>query len=147
MANATVHSSHSSQARHWLGIGLWTVQVLVAISFCSGAVMKLWMPIHQLAAIWPWAGDLPAVLVRSLGVIDLAGGLGVLLPALMRIKPGLTVLAALGCIALQLCAVVFHATRGELSALPVNGVLIALCVVIAWGRWSARALPIRARAA
>jgi hypothetical protein len=51
-----------------------------------------------------------------------------------RIRPGLTAIAARCCILLQVCAMIFHTTRGEYGALPVNLVLIAACALIAWGR-------------
>lgn len=117
-----------------LNTGLWIAQWLFAASFVGAALMKLAMPIAQLATIWPWTGELAPTLVRLLGVIDLLGG--VLLPSLARIKPRLTVVAAIASVALQLCAMAFHASRGELAALPVNVVFIATAIFIAWGRWS-----------
>ena len=119
-----------------LNIGLWIAQWLFAASFVGAALMKLAMPIAQLATIWPWTGELAPTLIRLLGIIDLLGGLGVLLPSLTRIKPRLTVVAAIASIALQLCAMAFHASRDELAALPVNIVFIATAIFIAWGRWS-----------
>lgn len=118
----------------FINIALWIAQILVAVSFCWAAYLKLAVPVLQLARVWPWAGELPVAAVRLLGLIDLAGGIGVLLPALTRIKPRLVVLAALGCVALQICAMVFHAARGETSVLPVNVVFVVLCGFIAWGR-------------
>ena len=142
MSASTVLRTHRTESRA-LNISLWAAQIFIAVSFCLGGLMKLAMPIHQLADIWPWAGELSAVFVRLLGVIDFAGGAGVLLPALTRVKPGLTVLAALGCVLLQLCAMVFHGSRGELAALPVNVVFIAACGFILWGRW--KRMPIHSR--
>jgi hypothetical protein len=52
-------------------------------------MMKLFMPVETLAGMWVWPGQVPAAFLRTMGAIDLAGGLGVLLPALTRIKPGL----------------------------------------------------------
>lgn len=118
-----------------LNISIWIAQVFVALSFCAGGVMKLALPISELAAMWPWTGDLPPAIVRLLGAIDLLGGAGILLPSLTRIRPRLAVLAAACGIALQCCAMVFHASRGEFAALPVNIVLGALCVFVLWGRW------------
>jgi len=112
---------------------LWVAQALLAATFVWGAYVKLTLPIAQLAAMWPWTGDLPVHLVRLLGMIDLAGGLGVTLPALLRIYPALTLVAARGCAMLQVCAMVFHATRGEFGVLPVNLVLFGLALFIAWG--------------
>lgn len=117
-------------------IALWLAQWFVAVSFGAGAAMKLAMPIPELAAIWPWAGDLPVFSVRLLGLIDLAGAVGIVLPALLRWPGKLTASAALGCSALQACAMVFHAMRAEFSALPVNIALLAASVAtcIAYAR-------------
>lgn len=80
-------------------------------------------------------------MVRGLGVIDVLGGIGVFLPALTRIKPDLTVLAALGCVALQVYAMVFHISRGEIAATPVNVVFLALSAFVLWGRRKLPVLP------
>ncbi|CAN7734785.1 DoxX family protein [Duganella sp. LjRoot269] len=115
---------------------MWLAQWFVAVSFGAGAAMKLAMPIPELAAIWPWAGDLPVFSVRLLGLIDLAGAVGIVLPALLRWPGKLTASAALGCSALQACAMVFHAMRAEFSALPVNVALLSASVAtcIAYAR-------------
>lgn len=135
--SATVHQRLDlSKENSVLNISLWVVQFLLFASFCIGAWMKLMKSITDLAALWPWTGDLPETAVRALGVVDLAGGLGVLLPMLVGIKPRLTVWAAIGCIGLQLCAIAFHFFRGEASVTPVNFTLLAMAVFIAWGRWN-----------
>lgn len=120
--------------RKSLDAGLWVAQALVCAGFVIIGCIKLFKPIPELAAMWPWTGQFPEAMVRGLGAIDLAGGIGVFLPALTRIRPGLTVPAALGCVLLQICAAVFHASRGELAATPVNAVFLALALFILWGR-------------
>lgn len=65
-----------------MNITLWFAQALIALSFCWGGIMKLVTPIPVLADMWPWTADLPVTIVMLLGVIDIAGGVGVLLPAL-----------------------------------------------------------------
>ncbi|WP_163268428.1 DoxX family protein [Chelativorans alearense] len=117
-----------------LQIGLWIAQVLIFIAFTAFGYMKFFMPIDQLAAMWVWPGDVPPWSLRLMGLIDIAGGIGILLPALTRILPRLTVLAALGCVVLQIAAIIFHASRGELSALPLNATLLPICLFILWGR-------------
>jgi len=79
-------------------------------------------------------GDVPPTFLRATGVVDLMGGIGILLPTLTRILPGLTVLAALGCALLQLCAIVFHIARGEAANTPFNFVLVVLAAFVVWGR-------------
>ncbi len=76
-----------------------------------------------------------AALVRALGMIDLLGALGLILPALLRISPILTPWAAVGVIALMLCAIVFHISRGEASDIGINIFSVLLAVYVAWGRF------------
>jgi hypothetical protein len=91
----------------------------------------------------PWTGEHSEAFVRIIGLIDLAGGIGILLPALTRILPRLTVLAALGCTVLQVFAITFHVSRGEAAVTPLNLVLLALAVFVLWGR--GRKAPIAPR--
>jgi hypothetical protein len=119
-----------------LRISLWGVQGLLFILFTGAGLWKLFTPIPALAAMIPWAGQVPEAFLKATGVIDLCGGLGILLPTLTRIKSGLTWLAALGCAALQVCAIVFHISRGEGAHTPFNFLLVALSVFVYWGRRS-----------
>ncbi|MBB4115404.1 ammonia channel protein AmtB [Rhizobium sp. BK226] len=127
----------------WLQIGLWAAQVLIFAAFTLFGCMKFFMPVDQLAAMWVWPGDVPVWFLRLMGIIDFAGGVGVLLPALTRIQPRLTVLAALGCALLQIAAMIFHLSRGEAPAVPLNVILLALSAFILWGR--GRRAPIAPR--
>ncbi|MGY8665676.1 DoxX family protein [Bradyrhizobium sp. UFLA05-109] len=117
-----------------LRAGLWIAQVLIFLAFGSAGLVKLLTPIPQLAEMMPWAGQYSEGFVRTIGLIDLAGGIGILLPALTRILPRLTVLAALGCTVLQVFALVFHISRGEAAVTPLNFVLLALALFVLWGR-------------
>lgn len=124
-------------------IGLWVAQVLLAVAFCGIGLMKLTTPIPELAATMKWPGEYSPGFVRFVGVIDLLGGLGVLLPSLTRVMPRLSVLAAQGCVVLQVVAIAFHLSRGEANALLLNAVLISLAAFVLWGR--SRKLPIAPR--
>jgi uncharacterized membrane protein len=117
-----------------LNIGLWIVQGLLAVTFVGTGIWKLATPIPQLAAMIPWAGQVSPGLLYATAVFDILGGLGVLLPSVTRSKPGLTVLAALGCVALQASAIIFHFSRGEAANTPFNLLLVALALFVAWGR-------------
>lgn len=126
-----------------LRVCLWAAQVLIFVAFGAIGLMKLFTPIASLSATVAWAGQYPELFVRFIGAVDLAGGLGILLPALTRIKPGLTVAAALGCTVLQICAICFHLLRGEGAITSLNFVLLALAAFVLWGR--ARKAPIGPR--
>jgi uncharacterized membrane protein YphA (DoxX/SURF4 family) len=125
--------------------GLWVVQILLFVVFAGTGLWKLFTPIPQLAAMIPWAGEVPAVVLHATAVLDLLGGVGILLPALTRIAPGLTVLAALGCAALQVSAIVFHLSRGEAADTPFNVLLVGLAIVVFWGRWWKAPVAARSR--
>jgi hypothetical protein len=116
-----------------MNIALWIAQVVVAASLLMGTAMKF-MPIEKISVMMPWTGQLPAIVVRLLGLIDLLGALGLVLPAMFHIKPQLTVWAAIGTILLMLCAIVFHISRGEASVIGFNIFLAVLAAFIAWGR-------------
>jgi hypothetical protein len=127
-----------------LVIGLWIVQGLLALTFVGTGLWKLATPIPELAAKMPWMGQVTPPFLYMTAACDLLGGLGILLPSLTRVKPGLTVLAALGCAALMASAIAFHVARGEAAKTPFNVVLAALALFVAWGR--RRAAPIAPRA-
>lgn len=139
MNEATITNPVSKRAN----VGIWIAQVLGAAAFIMSGVMKTMMPITDLAAMMPWAGEFSVEFVRFIGVIDLAGGLGLLLPSLTRIAPRLTVIAAACCVLLQILAIGFHASRGEFILLPTNAVYIALALIVLWGR--GRKAPIAPR--
>ncbi len=114
---------------------LWTAQVVLALLFVSGAVMKF-MPIEKMAVKMPWMGQIPVLAVRFFGVIDLLGAAGLILPSLLRVKPQLTAWAAMGIVALMTCAIVFHISRGEISVIGFNIVCAVMALFIAWGRFT-----------
>jgi len=127
-----------------LRASLWIAQGVAFFFFSGIGAMKLLTPIPKLSETVHWAAQYSETFVRIIGCIDLAGGLGILLPALTRIKPGLTVAAALGCTVLQIFAIAFHVSRGEGDVLPLNLVLLTLSAFVLWGR--ARKARIRPRA-
>ncbi len=126
-----------------LHITLWILQALLASAFLATGLMKLALPVAQLAGQMPWVNDVPAFLVRFIGLAEVAGALGLILPALTRIRPNLTPLAAVGLILVMVFASAFHLSRGEGMMVPANLLLAAFAGVIAWGR--TRKAPIQAR--
>lgn len=129
------------QPRRLLGTFLWLAQGVLAFFLIWGAYMKLGMPLEEAGKMAPWVAVHPG-LAKFTGVVDLLGGLGIVLPALLRIQPRLSVLAAVGIIALQVLAMGFHLMRGEAMVLPMNLVLLALAAFVLWGR--TRAVPFAA---
>lgn len=135
-----MHGSDTGTASRGSRAGLWGAQIVAGGLFSLFGFMKLTRPVAELSQTMHWAAEFPETMVRLIGAVDLAGGLGLILPAATRIAPRLTVWAALGCVLLQLCAIVFHLGRGETSVLPLNGILLAFCAFILWGR--AKRVPV-----
>jgi len=123
----------ATTSKGW-SIGLWVAQILLAAAYALFGTMKATQPLDQLGAIMTWIPDFPVWFVRTLGAAEILGAIGLLLPSLTRIKPGLTVLAALCILLHQFCAVALHASKGEFAVLGPNAVLIALAAFILWGR-------------
>ena len=134
MTNATVSSSTApARSGKGLNVVLWIIQVLLALLFGFAGMMKLVTPIAELAKNAEWITSSPG-LVRFIGVSEVAGALGLLLPALTRIMPKLTPLAAAGLAVIMLLASAFHVARGEMSHVPLTVIIGALAVFVAWGR-------------
>jgi len=96
--------------------------------------MKTFTPIEQLAASLPWAAEVSSGLVRFIGLAELLGGLGLILPSLLKIKPILTPISAIGIIAIMIFAAIFHITRGETGVIGMNIIMAALSGLVAWIR-------------
>lgn len=117
-----------------INISLWIAQGLLAAMFIMAGSMKAMQPIEALAEMLPWATEVPSTLVRFIGISELLGGTGLLLPSIFRIKPSLTVWAAIGLAIVQVLAAGFHGSRGETEVIGMNVMLIAIAAFIAWGR-------------
>jgi len=117
-----------------MNLVLWIAQLLLAFAYGMAGVLKTTVPIPELSQQMPWTGDIPVGLVRFIGVAELAAAVGLVLPALTRIQPSLTWLAALGLVLVQALAIPFHLSRGETYPLPMNLAFLALAAFVAWGR-------------
>jgi hypothetical protein len=134
MTRESTQPATTAQPSKGLNVALWTVQGLLALTFVGTAIWKVATPISDLAAKMPWMGQVSPSFLYATALLDLLGGLGVLLPSLTRIKPGLTVLGALGCVALMAGAIIFHISRGESANTPFNFFVLACSLFVAWGR-------------
>ena len=126
-----------------LHIALWVTQGLLAAMFLMAGANKLFQSTEELAKMLPWVTEMPAGLVKFIGLSELMGGLGLLLPSLLRIKPNLTPLAALGLATIMLLATLFHISRGEMSVIGMNIAFMAMALFVAWGR--TKKVPIHAK--
>ena len=126
-----------------LHYGLWTAQVLLALVFAISGLVKLTISAAALAQKVPAEALLPLALIRFIGVAEVAGAIGLILPSATRILPVLTPVAARALALVMALAAVFHISRGELSSLAVVLVLGAIAVFISWGRTTRAPIPAR----
>lgn len=109
---------------------LWAAQTILALTFIWAGMMKLLNP-----------GDLPFAWVKEnpklvwlTGFLDLVGGIGIILPDLMRVRREFSRYAAYGIIALMAVATIFHVLRGEAKDIGFNFFMLFLAIFVAWGR-------------
>jgi uncharacterized membrane protein YphA (DoxX/SURF4 family) len=114
-----------------MNIALWIVQVLLALLFLFTGGMKLVMPIEEMTQQLP----MPGWFLRLIGVCEMLGGLGLILPWLLRIRPGLTPLAAAGLVVIMIGATVTTIMTGQIAISLVPLVVGILCLFVAYGRW------------
>lgn len=117
-----------------LNVALWVSQGLLAAMFIMAGTNKCFQTIDELSKMLPWATQVPEGLVRFIGISELLGGLGLLLPSILRIKPILTPIAAIGLVTIMVFASIFHISRGETSVIGINFVIMAIALFVAWGR-------------
>jgi uncharacterized membrane protein YphA (DoxX/SURF4 family) len=113
-------------------IALWIVQVLLALVFLASASMKL-LSFDQYAKMAPALADSRG-LVTFIGLAEVAGAIGLILPRLTGIFPVLTTWAAVGLATIMVLATGFHLMHGEYSHVVVTGILFALAAFVAYGR-------------
>ena len=116
-----------------INISLWIAQVIVAGMFLMAGFMKTFTPIQELAPTMPLAQELP-VLTRFIGIVELLGAIGVILPYALKIAPKLTVWAAAGLTLTMVLALLYHVFRGEIAASAFPIILALLSGFITWGR-------------
>jgi hypothetical protein len=123
---------------------LWAVQVLLALLFLFAGGTKLVLPLDVMASMGsPNQVPLPGLLVRFIGVVEVLGALGLVLPGLLRIKPGLTPLAAAGLVIVMIGATALTMAAGEFAPALVPLVVGLLAAFVAYGRWRLAPHPSR----
>lgn len=111
----------------------WALQIFLGIYFFATGIIHLVVP-EGLPDLISWMYDLSTPVHWIAGLAEIAGGLGLVLPAATRIAPRLTPLAATGLVLLMLSAAVWHAGRGELRSIIGNLVVAALLAFVAYVR-------------
>lgn len=120
-----------------MDIALWIVAGLLAALYASAGSTKVRQPIEKLRGNpqLGWTNDFSPGMVKAIGVLEILGAIGLILPWALDLAAWLTPTAAVGLALLQLGAAVTHVRRKEYQVLPFNAVLLALAAFVAVGRF------------
>jgi uncharacterized membrane protein YphA (DoxX/SURF4 family) len=119
-----------------MNLALWIVAIVLAAVFAGSGLMKQLVPKDKLVtAGQSWAQDYSQTGIRLIGLAEILGAIGLVLPAAVHVAPILVPLAAIGLVLVMVGAAVVHARRHEPTNVAVNLVLIVLAVFVAWGRF------------
>lgn len=117
-------------------IPLWILQIVMAFAFLgAGYSHTIGYERSITNPRMTWMTAVPKNYVQLIGILEIAGAIGLILPALTGIAPWLTPLAALMLALLMVCAMVFHFTRREFPNIVFNAILGVLSAGIAYGRF------------
>ncbi len=118
-----------------MNVFLWVVQAILAAMFAVAGLMKSTQPKEKLLPRLPWVADFSPNTVRFIGVMELLGALGLILPAATGILPLLTPIAATGLAVMMALAAATHVRRKEPSGVAFTAILFLLAALVAWGRF------------
>ena len=117
-----------------VSITLWVLQGALALFFMMVGYSHALAPFDQVAQQATWMQHVPRALSLFIGYAEMAGGLGLIVPAATRTAPWLTPLAALGLGTIMILAIPFHIVRGEASVIWMHALLAGLALFVAGGR-------------
>ena len=120
-----------------MSLGLWIIAGVLAFVFAASGAMKLVQSKEKLvaSATGGWAADWSPAQIKLVGVAEILGAIGLILPAALHVAPILVALAAVGLILVMIGAAIVHARRHELPNVAINVVLLVLAAIVAWGRF------------
>ncbi len=119
-----------------MNIALWIAQGILAAVFLMAGGMKLMKSKEELAGQMGWVEHFSERAIKGIGVVEILGAIGLILPGITGVAPVLVPLAAVGLGLAQLGAASLHMRRGgEGQMIVMNAMFIALAVFVAWGRF------------
>jgi uncharacterized membrane protein YphA (DoxX/SURF4 family) len=119
-----------------MNLALWIIAGLLAVVFLASGAMKLIQPKEKLVASgMAVLDDFSAGAVKAIGTLEILAGVGLIVPAALDIAPVLVPLAAVGVVLLMIGATLVCLRRHETRAIVVNLAVLALAVLVAWGRF------------
>jgi uncharacterized membrane protein YphA (DoxX/SURF4 family) len=119
-----------------MNLALWIIAIVLAVAFVGSGLLKLVRSKDQLVASgFGWAEDYSPSTIRLIGIAEILGAIGLVVPAAVHLAPILVPLAAVGLALVMIGAGVVHARRKETPMVAMNAVLLVLAVFVAWGRF------------
>jgi uncharacterized membrane protein YphA (DoxX/SURF4 family) len=120
-----------------MNYALWTIQVLLALVFLFAGGTKLILPIEVLTSMGsPNQIALPGLFLRFIGAAEVLGAIGLILPRLLHVRPGLTPLAAAGLAIIMIGATALTLASGDVGPAVVPFIVGLLSTSLAYGRWT-----------
>ena len=116
-----------------MGIALWILRGLLALAFLLTGWTKTVTPMARLTSYMAWVAVLPVALVRGIGIAELLGAIGLILPVLTGMVPWLTIAAAIGLAVVMVNATVFHAVRKEYREMTLTLALLVTALFVVAG--------------
>lgn len=116
-----------------MNIALWAVQLLTALAFGQHGYSMLF-GVARARERMAWTRDVETGLLRFIGVAEIVGAVGVILPAATGVLPWISVLAAGGLVIIMVLAIVFHLFRHEWPNIVLNCVLGLFAAIVVYGR-------------
>lgn len=118
-----------------MSVFLWIVQAILAAIFAMSGLAKAIQPMDKLTGKYPWTQDFSPAAVRSIGVLELLGAIGLIVPAATEIAPVLTPIASTGLAIMMVLATTVHLRRKE-PGLAVTATLFTLTALVTWERFT-----------
>lgn len=118
-----------------MGIAVWIIQGILALMFLMAGIMKSTQPKDKLVNSLPWVNDFSLQTVRFIGISELLGAIGIVVPQLTGIFPILSPIAAVGLAAIMVLAAAHHFPKKEYKEVAFNTTLFILAAVVAFYRF------------
>lgn len=116
-----------------MNIALWIVQGILGVGFIFSGWMKAFQ-YEKAKTSWPWVKEVSRRLVFFIGIVELLGVFGIIVPQATNIVPVLTPIAAVGLVIVVLFGALFHIKRKEYREIRVNIVFLVLALIVVIGR-------------
>ncbi|NUR71916.1 MAG: DoxX family protein [Hamadaea sp.] len=115
-----------------MDVAYWILAGLLALFYAYAGGKKVTQSKDQLRPMMGWVDQVPLPLVRTIGTLEVLGAIGLILPKLTGVLPGLAIAAAVGLVLIQVGGIALHLSRGEARLIGLNIVLLVLAAVTVW---------------